>query len=126
MLQRGLLRLEYIRATVLEGRAESKVEMRVYLGDDDHSECQRAANALEPAAMAAALLAGSGASNSATRDASEEEAPRAASFAQASTASFPAIPTCAGTQWILIWRVRRLRRRRARRAWKAARAQVQL
>ncbi|KAJ6620887.1 hypothetical protein B0H10DRAFT_2355166 [Mycena sp. CBHHK59/15] len=45
--------------------AAAKLEMRAYLGDEDHSEFHRTVNALETATMAAALLERRGASNSA-------------------------------------------------------------
>jgi hypothetical protein len=48
--------------------------------------------------MTAARLVGRGLSNSLMRVTSGEEPPWAAAFAQASTASLPSMPMCAGTQ----------------------------
>jgi hypothetical protein len=85
-----------MRETALEGRASSKREMRVKRGDADHSVNHLSRKARDPASMVADLLRGSGLSKSLMREESGEEAPKAASFARASTASLPAMPTCAG------------------------------
>jgi hypothetical protein len=110
-----------MRATFPDGLASSKRARRRLLGDVFHSSSQRALKALVLVAMAAALLVGRGGSKATMREESGDEAPRAASFARASTASLPAMPMCAGTQCIRSLRVGRERRRRRRRVWKRER-----
>ncbi|KAJ7301499.1 hypothetical protein DFH08DRAFT_993568, partial [Mycena albidolilacea] len=119
----GLRRLRplYMRDVALDGCVLSKRERRWDRGETAHSRSHLALNSFAPASRTAALLTGRGRLKGRMRAVRGVVAPKAASFARASTASLPAIPVCAGTQRMWIFSVGRVHRRRRWRVWKRAR-----